>query len=125
MLRPFSLQANFGSPTYTVAESVLIFNAFRDFVQVHQQLLNILIGKAGLFQVVPFIGAPIASALRQVEKIVDTIAFSLFDACQTQAANIQSQAGQLKMTLNICISKYDGLIQPIQPGGRKMLSVTA
>ena len=41
------------------------------FVRVHQVLLNILIGKAGLFQTVPFIGQPVAAVLRQVEAIVD------------------------------------------------------
>lgn len=65
-----------------------IFNAFREvssdhnfenvkslirlqFVRVHQALLNILIGKAGLFQTVPFIGQPIAAVLRQIENVVD------------------------------------------------------
>jgi hypothetical protein len=44
---------------------------FQKFVRVHQALLNILIGKAGLFQTVPFIGQPVASVLRQVENVVD------------------------------------------------------
>jgi hypothetical protein len=44
---------------------------FLQFVRVHQVLLNILIGKAGLFQTVPFIGAPVAAVLRQIEGVVD------------------------------------------------------
>ncbi len=41
------------------------------FVRVHQALLNILIGKSGLFSTVPFIGQPIAAILRQIETVVD------------------------------------------------------
>lgn len=48
-----------------------IADTFRDFVTVHQSLLNTLIGKAGLFTAVPLVGAPVASVLRQVESIVD------------------------------------------------------
>lgn len=44
------------------------------FVRVHQILLNILIGKAGLFNTVPLIGAPVAAILRQIEKVVDVSA---------------------------------------------------
>jgi len=45
--------------------------AEKQFVRVHQALLNILIGKAGLFQTVPFIGQPVAAVLRQIENVVD------------------------------------------------------
>lgn len=38
---------------------------------VHQQLLNILIGKAGIVQRVPIIGQPMAAILRALEEIVD------------------------------------------------------
>lgn len=38
---------------------------------VHQELLNVLIGKAGLFNTVPFIGQPVAAVLRAVESVVD------------------------------------------------------
>lgn len=48
-----------------------IFDSFREFVVVHQELLNILIGEAGLFSTVPFIGAPMAAVLRQIETVVD------------------------------------------------------
>jgi Family of unknown function len=43
----------------------------KKFITVHQQLLSILIGKAGLFSDVPFIGAPVAQALREIESVVD------------------------------------------------------
>lgn len=40
------------------------------FVVVYQELLNILIGKAGLSNTVPFIGQPVAVVLRGVEGVV-------------------------------------------------------
>jgi hypothetical protein len=48
-----------------------VVNKEKQFVRVHQVLLNVLIGKAGLFKTVPFIGQPVASVLRQVEAVVD------------------------------------------------------
>jgi hypothetical protein len=62
-------------PVAAGAQADAIFEAFREFVRVHQALLNILIGKAGLFQTVPFIGQPIAAVLRQVENVVDVSDF--------------------------------------------------
>ncbi|KAF3042102.1 hypothetical protein E8E12_002691 [Didymella heteroderae] len=86
-----------------------IFDAFREFVRVHQALLNILIGKAGLFNTVPFIGQPVAAVLRQIENVVDTIAFSLIDAVQSRASDLQAQAQSLSGSLDVCIQKYEGL----------------
>lgn len=62
------------SPITNVNDGTAIFDAFREFVRVHQVLLNILIGKAGLFNTVPFIGAPVAAVLRQIEGVVDVSA---------------------------------------------------
>jgi len=53
------------TPPYTTNQKIV------QFVRVHQVLLNILIGKAGLFQTVPFIGEPVAATLRQLESVVD------------------------------------------------------
>jgi len=91
------------------APSDAIFDAFREFVRVHQVLLNILIGKSGLFSTVPFVGQPVASVLRQVENVVDTIAFSLIDNVQSRASDLQGQAMSLSGTLDICIAKYEGI----------------
>ena len=54
-----------------------VANDEKQFVRVHQALLNILIGKAGLFSTVPFVGAPVAAVLRQIEKVVDVSLSSL------------------------------------------------
>jgi len=86
-----------------------IFDAFREFVRVHQVLLNILIGKAGLFTTVPFIGQPVAAVLRQVENVVDTIAFELIDTVQSRATDLQNQASSLSMTIDTAIKSYEGI----------------
>lgn len=96
-------------PVPAGADSDAIFDAFREFVRVHQALLNILIGKAGLFNTVPFIGQPLAAVLRQIENVVDTIAFMLIDAVESRASDLQNQANSLDGTLTICINSYDGL----------------
>lgn len=90
-------------------------------------LLNILIGKAGLFQTVPFIGQPVAAVLRQIEGGVDvrypffgsfdhsdfdaaqTIANMLIDTVESRAKDLQAQASSLTGTLEVCIEKYEGL----------------
>ncbi|CAN9478084.1 unnamed protein product [Alternaria alternata] len=96
-------------PVPAGADSDAIFDAFREFVRVHQALLNILIGKAGLFQTVPFIGQPLAAVLRQIENVVDTIAFGLIDAVESRASDLQREANSLDGTLTICINSYEGL----------------
>ncbi|KAK4216723.1 hypothetical protein QBC37DRAFT_80460 [Rhypophila decipiens] len=92
-------------------EATAIANAFREFVRIHQALLNILIGKAGLFNTVPFIGGPVAAVLRQVEKVVDTIAFGLIDIIDVglPKQRIQSDGNSLSSSLTICINAYEGL----------------
>ncbi|KAJ4379380.1 hypothetical protein N0V86_005425 [Didymella sp. IMI 355093] len=91
------------SPVPAGEQSDAIFDAFR------QALLNILIGKAGLFTTVPIIGQPIAAVLRQVENVVDTIAFGLIDAVESRASDLQAQAQSLGGTLDTAIRSYDGL----------------
>ncbi|KAI0515031.1 hypothetical protein F5B22DRAFT_656519 [Xylaria bambusicola] len=87
----------------------LVFGAFREFVAVHQALLNILIGKAGLLEKVPVIGQPVATALRGVEGVVDTIAIDLIGLLQSHAPDVTSDANSLDNTLQLTISKYDSI----------------
>ncbi|KAH7041604.1 UVI-1 protein [Microdochium trichocladiopsis] len=96
-------------PVTAAADATAIFEAFREFVRVHQALLNILIGKAGLFNTIPFVGQPIAAVLRQVEGVVDTIAFSLIDLVESRAQDLQREANSLGMTITTAIDSYDGL----------------
>jgi len=122
-------QAMQNNPQYEAGpDSDSIFNAFRDFVRVHQQLLNILIGKAGLFQTVPLVGAPVAAVLRSLEGIVDvcdldvlgksvsvsdhfsqSVAFSLIDTVQSRSGDIQAQASSLDASITNAIKAYEGL----------------
>ncbi|KAJ3942452.1 uncharacterized protein N0V96_007952 [Colletotrichum fioriniae] len=85
-------------PVPAGAQSDAIFEAFREFVRIHQMLLNVLIGKAGLFSTLPLIGAPIAAVLRQVESVVDS-----------RATDLQVQASMLTGTITTTIDRYEGL----------------
>ncbi|TEA17654.1 hypothetical protein C8034_v011847 [Colletotrichum sidae] len=96
-------------PVPAGADADAIFDAFREFVRVHQALLNILIGKAGLFNTVPFVGQPVAAVLRQVEAVVDSIAFSLIDLVESRATDLTSQANSLGGSLQTAIDSYDGI----------------
>ncbi|KAK1997014.1 hypothetical protein LX36DRAFT_637070 [Colletotrichum falcatum] len=96
-------------PVTATASATAIFEAFRGFVSVHQALLNILIGKSGLFSTVPFIGQPIAAVLRQIESIVDTIALGLIDAVESRAKDLQGQADMLTASIDLTIERYEGI----------------
>ncbi|GAW15451.1 hypothetical protein ANO14919_048600 [Xylariales sp. No.14919] len=96
-------------PVTNTADADLIFNAFRGFVRVHQELLNILIGKAGILTKVPIIGQPVATVLRQVEGVVDTIAITLIDLVESRAKDLTSEANNLGGTLDLAIQEYQGL----------------
>ncbi|KAF4923471.1 FAD-linked oxidoreductase hmp9 [Colletotrichum viniferum] len=89
------------------ANADAMLEAFRGFVRVHQALLEILIGKAGLLSTVPFIGQPIAAVLRQIKSI--TLAFTLIDTVQGQASEIQSEANILSATIGDAITSYQGV----------------
>ncbi|KAI1430724.1 hypothetical protein GGR50DRAFT_683554 [Xylaria sp. CBS 124048] len=91
------------------ANADLVDTAFREFVRVHQNLLNILIGKADILTSIPIVGAPVAQALRNDEGILDPIAIALINLFPAQALDIQVQANSLGGTLDLAISKYTNL----------------
>ncbi|KAK4203484.1 hypothetical protein QBC40DRAFT_251183 [Triangularia verruculosa] len=91
-----------------VADRQAVADAFKEFVRVHQVLLNILIGKAGLFTTVPFIGAPVTAILRQLESTVDAFAFAVIDVVASQDG-VPSSATSLTATLDAAIKSYEGL----------------
>lgn len=66
----FQAQWNGISPP-TTDEISRVATAFRDFSNGQQKFLNILIGKAGVFEQVPFIGQPLTGVLRQLESITE------------------------------------------------------
>ncbi|KAI1080815.1 hypothetical protein F5B20DRAFT_580054 [Whalleya microplaca] len=65
-------------------EQLDICEAFRQFVVVHQQLLDTIIGKHSILAATPFT-APIAAVLRTIEAGVDTLAFGIIDLVPTCA----------------------------------------
>lgn len=91
------------------ADADLVFNAFRGFVRAHQILLNILIGKAGILSKIPIIGQPVATVLRQVEAVVDSIAITLINLAQARSADISSDADSLGNTLDLAIQSYESI----------------
>ncbi|KAI0805483.1 UVI-1 [Xylaria sp. FL0064] len=96
-------------PITADADATAVFDAFREFVRVHQALLNILIGKAGIIEQVPVVGQPVAAVLRQVEGVVDTIAITLINLVESRSKDLESEANNLGNTLDLCIQKYEGL----------------
>jgi len=95
--------------TFVGQDATNIFNAFSAFITVHQELLSILTGKAGLFSDIPFIGAPVAEALREIEGVVDSVALSLANMVPSYANQVASQTGSLNTSLTKAINAYSGL----------------
>ncbi|KAI0403555.1 UVI-1 [Xylaria palmicola] len=91
------------------ADATLVFDVFRNFVRVHQELLNILIGKVGVLTKVPLVGQPVAAVLRSVENVVDTIAITLINTVESRAQDLESEANSLGSSLDLCIQQYEGL----------------
>ncbi|KAJ3039665.1 hypothetical protein HDV00_012009 [Rhizophlyctis rosea] len=94
------------APITTAADAKLVADAYREFVRVHQVLLNILIGKGGILGKVPVVGPPVAAVLRQWENIEDTLAFGLIDRVQGQTTDIAAQANSFGQTLTLAINTY-------------------
>ncbi|KAK3349596.1 UVI-1 protein [Lasiosphaeria hispida] len=92
---------------YGAEDSAAIADAFRTFVDVHKQLLNVVIGKAGVLISVPYIGLPMAKALRLVEAVIDSIAYSLIDTVEaTASAAMRESTVDLDNFIRIAIGAY-------------------
>ncbi|KAG9800722.1 hypothetical protein KCU95_g410, partial [Aureobasidium melanogenum] len=94
-----------GTPSYTdTAAEQQVCDAFHEFVVVHQNLLNVVIGKSGLLQSI-FLG-PVAAVLRSLENIVDTLAFGVIDSVPFCADDATSDKDNLDGTLGKAICAY-------------------
>ncbi|KAJ5151629.1 hypothetical protein N7492_009924 [Penicillium capsulatum] len=93
-------------PPYTDDEQNQVCGAFREFVRVHQALLNTVIGKHGLLSLTPFT-KPVAAVLRTLEGGVDTIAFAIIDLVPTCAEGATNDKNKLDMTLKEAQDKYN------------------
>ncbi|KAG9566184.1 hypothetical protein KCU71_g4712, partial [Aureobasidium melanogenum] len=94
-----------GTPSYTdTAAEQQVCDAFHEFVVVHQNLLNVVIGKSGLLQSI-FLG-PVAAVLRSLEGVVDTLAFGVIDSVPFCASDATSDKDNLDGTLGKAICAY-------------------
>ncbi|SLM38066.1 hypothetical protein LPUS_08163 [Lasallia pustulata] len=99
-----------GTNPYSVkSDEDAVVKSLTTFVEVHQALLNILIGKSGLVpNLLPYVGPPLAQVLRQLESIVDTIAYELIDLVPDNAKDATTQKDSLDVTLSKAIDAWNG-----------------
>lgn len=93
-----------GTAPYPADEATQVCNAFRDFVIVHQELLHIVIGKSGLLESI-FLGQ-VASTLRNLESVVDTLAFDVIDSVPSCEAGATQNKEKLDTTLGQAVCAY-------------------
>jgi len=97
------------TPAFTNANDIdLISTAFSQFIQVHQALLNIVIGKAGLLTDLPLFGQPVVNVLRQLESVVDSLSLSLINMIPPDQAQVSAEKGSLDEELKNTITIYSG-----------------
>ncbi|KAF2004339.1 hypothetical protein P154DRAFT_409483, partial [Amniculicola lignicola CBS 123094] len=116
------------SPLPPGCDSDTVVIALIQFVRVHQALLNILIGRAGLLETGPIrrdnamnidlfergnameagpIGGLVAGALRGVEGVVDTLAFTLIKLIPTRSQCAKEQKDAIDRSLTEAIIAYE------------------
>jgi len=83
----------------------LVVKTLTTFVQVHQALLNTVIGKHGLLTLIPFF-EPIRLALVQLEIVVDTFAYNLIGLIPTQEPAATKQVASLDVTIKDAVNTY-------------------
>ncbi|KAH7410458.1 hypothetical protein DE146DRAFT_687153 [Phaeosphaeria sp. MPI-PUGE-AT-0046c] len=91
-------------------EATSVYDAFRSFVQAEQALLNVLIGKAGLANTAPFVGAPISAVLRALEGSLDAFDFGLIDQVPSRSSDLTTLTQALSQTLDTAIRQYSGIV---------------
>ncbi|KAI0333178.1 hypothetical protein GY45DRAFT_1320125 [Cubamyces sp. BRFM 1775] len=94
-----------GYTPFSDDDAGLIVDTLTTFVEVHQALLNTIIGKHGILESTPFT-APIAFALRALESIVDSFAYALIGLIPTRADAAQAQLNALSVTFTRAIDTY-------------------
>uniref|UniRef100_A0A7I4AQQ5 Uncharacterized protein n=1 Tax=Physcomitrium patens TaxID=3218 RepID=A0A7I4AQQ5_PHYPA len=91
------------------ADAKLVVQSLTTFVQVHQALLNVVIGKHGLLTLIPFF-EPIRLSLVSLEATIDAFAFALIAEIPTQKPAADVQFGSLSVTLQVAITTYSSPI---------------
>ncbi|BFI12277.1 hypothetical protein MPTK1_4g06545 [Marchantia polymorpha subsp. ruderalis] len=87
------------------ADAQLVVDALTTFVQVHQALLNVVIGKHGILTMIPFF-EPIRMALVSLEAVIDRLAFDLIALIPTQKSSATIQFQKLDVTLKDAEDTY-------------------
>ncbi|BBN10080.1 hypothetical protein Mp_5g00760 [Marchantia polymorpha subsp. ruderalis] len=87
------------------ADAQLVVDALTTFVQVHQALLNVVIGKHGILTMIPFF-EPIRMALVSLEAVIDRLAFDLIALIPTQKSSAIIQFQKLDVTLKDAEDTY-------------------
>ncbi|KAM0273270.1 hypothetical protein ACHAQH_008339 [Verticillium albo-atrum] len=82
-----------------------ICGAFRNFVKIHQNLLNTIIGRSGFLARTPF-GAPIAAILRVLEGGVDRLALSIIGFVPACAEGAMQDKMALDQTFSVAIGRF-------------------
>ncbi|VUC29514.1 unnamed protein product [Clonostachys rosea] len=90
---------------FSEGDQTNICDAFTTFVEVHQDLLNVVIGKNSLLSSTPFT-APVAAVLRTLEGGVDTLAYSIIGLVPTCADKAQMDLENLDNTIGDAIDIY-------------------
>lgn len=87
-------------------DAKLVVKSLTIFVEVHQALLNVVIGKHGLLTLIPFF-EPIRLSLVSLEQAVDSFAFVLIGLIPTQKPAAETQFGSLGVTITTAIQTYE------------------
>jgi hypothetical protein len=90
-------------------DAKVVVKTLTTFVQVHQALLNVVIGKHGLLTLIPFF-EPIRLALVQLEIVVDTFAFNLINLIPTQQPAASGQVASLDVTIRDAVNTYSAFL---------------
>ncbi|RSL45086.1 hypothetical protein CEP54_014414 [Fusarium duplospermum] len=92
-------------PNFPEAGQTDICDAFREFVKVHQALLNVVIGKDSLLSSTP-VASILAAVLRALESGVDKLAFTIIDTVPTCAAGAKKDLEALDGTIGEAIDTF-------------------
>ena len=96
-----------GALTTTDADQIVA--AFQQYVIAQQQLLAILITKAGLFAVVPSLVQPVGPVLQSLQPLVDSLAYTLctlLQNFQSEVDAIKNGQASLDITLSLGVQAY-------------------
>ncbi|BBN07810.1 hypothetical protein Mp_4g06550 [Marchantia polymorpha subsp. ruderalis] len=101
------IASGFATIIQKVSEGIvrLVVDALTTFVQVHQALLNVVIGKHGIITMIPFF-EPIRYALVSLEAVIDRLAFDLIALIPTQKSSATIQFQKLDVTLKDAEDTY-------------------